>query len=299
LVQNEKANSYLIPRYALSVTAFICGILLILMAVIGPLGLDILKYRTSQSGIIQLMGQDLADLILIAPLLFIGGILLLMKKDGAKYLLILTPITLMYLGLSIGIGQEWGNPAYTGNVENFFWIYLTLIIGGLILLLGSLPIFSSEDSPNFKSRNLKIYAVLLILFLLLFAFMWIGQVIEVLKTGSVAGGGYTEAPVLFWTIKYLDLGVTIPLGFLSAFLLVSNLRKAYAIILLFFGFFITTGTAVNTMLAIQIAKGDVQLASGSVVIFPVLGILVYAFFFYLVKDKLPWSRKEGTHQKQG
>lgn len=102
--RSEIANECLIPWYVIGVTAIICAATLILIAFLGPIGQEIIKYRTSQSGVWQIAGQDLANLVLIAPILLIGGILCLSRRDGSKYLLVLTPITLMYTGLSVGIG---------------------------------------------------------------------------------------------------------------------------------------------------------------------------------------------------
>jgi len=57
---------------------------------------------------------------------------------------------------------------------------------------------------------------------------------------------------------------------------------------LFFGFFITMGTAVNAMGAVEVINRGATLASIS--IFPVLGVLAYAGFFYMIKNKFPRFR---------
>jgi hypothetical protein len=276
-------------RYVVSFTAIICATVFILMAVIGPLGLGIMEHRTSQSGIYQVAGQDLANLILMVPLLLIGAFANLTKRDSAKYFLILTPITLIYTGLSYGIGQEWNNSAYLGNIEQFFVLFLVLMIGGLILGMSSLSMFNNQDAPNFKPRGLRVYVGLMAIFLLFFNIMWISEVSEVLATGDTSTGSYQAAPTVFWVIRYLDLGLTIPLGFMALYLLLTRPKIAYPVILLFFGFFITLGTAVNTMAVVQLLSGDPELAgaaAGGLVIFPVLAILSYAGFLYLVKHKL-------------
>ena len=144
--RSKIAKEYLIPWYLIGVTAIICAATLVLIAFLGPIGQEIIQYRTSQSGVWQIAGQDLTNLILIAPILLIGGILCLARRAGSKYLLILTPITLMYTGLSMGIGQEWSNSAYIGNVEDYWWLFGILVIGGLILLLGSLSMFTEADA---------------------------------------------------------------------------------------------------------------------------------------------------------
>jgi hypothetical protein len=276
----------LIPWYIIGITAIICAASLILTAFLGPIGQEIIQYRTSQSGTWQIAGQDLANLLLITPILLIGGILCLARKKSSKYLLILTPITLMYTGLSIGIGQEWSNPAYSGNVEDYWWLFGILIIGGLILLLGSLSMFTEADSPDFKPRGLRIYVRLMIIFFLLFAVMWISQIQQVTNTGDLVDGSYKAAPTAFWTIRYLDLGISIPLGFLALFLMLSKPKKAYSILLLFFGFFITIGTAVDMMAIVQVLNGDIEAAKEGLVIFPILTAFSYGGLFYLVKNKI-------------
>jgi hypothetical protein len=225
----------------------------------------------------------------MAPLLMIGGVMLLMKRDAAKYFLILTPITLIYTGLSYGIGQEWSNTAYTGNVENYFGFFLVLMIGGLILGMSSLSMFSEADAPEFSPRGVKVYALLVAVFLAFFAMMWISEVMEVIATGNTSSGSYATAPTVFWVIRYLDLGVTIPLGFIALYLMLTRPRTAYPIILLFFGFFVTLGTAVNTMAIVQLLSGDPEIAGAAaagLVIFPVLGVLAWAGLLYLIKDKI-------------
>ncbi|UCE11725.1 MAG: hypothetical protein JSW61_07290 [Candidatus Thorarchaeota archaeon] len=276
-------------RYTIGLTAILCAGILVVIAILGPLGLGIMEHRTSQSGIYQTTGQDLAGLLLLTPILLIGGVLHLMKRDGSKYFLILTPITLIYTGLSYGIGQEWSNPAYTGNIENYFWLFWAMIVGGLIMGMSSLSMFTDDDAPEFSRRGLRIYVGLLSVFLLFFAFMWSSDVFEVLATGNTSSGSYQSSPTVFWVIRYLDLGISIPVGFISLYLLITRPKKAYPIVLLFFGFFVTLGTAVNTMALVQVLSGDPEIAGAAaagLIIFPVLGILAWAGLYYLIKDKI-------------
>jgi len=286
-------SGYLIPAHLTAGVAIFCAFVLVLLAALGPLGLGVIHYKSSQSAIWQLEGQDLADLFVIAPALAIGGALILANRvRSAKYFLILTPVTLMYTGLSIGIGQEWSDPAYSGNVQNYFGIFLSMMIGGLILLVGTLSMFSERDAPNFKQRNLRIYVGVMGVFLSVFAAMWVSQILQIINTGDLADHTYSAAPTVFWTIRYLDLGISVPVGFLALSLLLSKPRKAFPIILLFFGFFITMASVVNADVAVSIVHNDPSVASmgASVAIFPILGVLAVSGLLYLVKDKLPKIR---------
>jgi len=284
--ESESKVEPMIPWYVVSVTAFVCASAVIAIALLGPLLLESIQYRTSQSGIWQIQGGDLVNLLLISPILLIGAVLHLLRKDGSKYFLVLTPVVLMYTGLSIGIGQEWSNPEYSGNVEDYSWLYLIIIIGGLILLVASLSMFTEKDAPEFKKRGLRIYVAVMVLFLLMFAAMWISELAEVMRTGDTASGSYESTPTIWWTVRYLDLGVTIPVGFLALFLLATKPRRAYSLALLFFGFFVTLGTAVLSMGVMMTINDDPEAQTGALPIFAVLAALSWIGLLYLVKDKL-------------
>ncbi len=284
----SKVESF--ERLVISTTALIVAMLLILLSLLGPLGLDILQHRTSPSAISQTQGQDLVNLILLAPLCLIGGVLHLRRKSEAKYFLILVGIYVcLYTGLAYGIGQEWNHPAYTGNVEQYYWLFLSLIIGGLILFMGSLGMFHENDAPEFNTRNLRIYAGLMTFFLLFFVSMWLQEILEVVTTGDTSTGSYQESPNVFWVIRYFDLGLTIPLGFIGLYLLLTRPKKAYPLMLAFYGFFVTLSTAVVCMALVMVLNEDPNLQAEGFFIFSVLAILAYAGLFYLIKPKfLKW-----------
>lgn len=284
-------NEALIPRFVVVVSAFISAFAIAALALLGPLWLGAIEYRTSQSGLWQIQGADFVNLVLVAPILLIGGALHLFRRDGSRYFLILPPVTLMYTGLSLGLGQEWGNPAYPGNVEQYAWLFLILIIGGLVMLVSSMPLFTERDAPDFKPRSLRIYVGVMMLFLLMFAAMWLSELVQVMGGGDVAGDAYSQTPTLWWAVRYLDLGFTIPLGFLALFLLLTKPKRAYSLVLLFFGFFITLGTAVLSMGIMMTINDDPQAQAGSLPVFAMLAILSWVGLLYLVKDKLPGIRR--------
>jgi hypothetical protein len=287
---NEGTGSeQLLPWYVNGTVALICGIVLIVIAVLGPLMLGEIHYRTSQSGMWQNEGNDIVNLVLIAPLLLLGGALELARKDCSKYFLILTPITLMYTGISVGVGQEWSNPAITGNIEHYAWLFLILVIGGLFLMVGSLSKFTPADAPDFRPRTFRVYVGLLSLFLFIFAMMWIMEIAQVMSIGDTVTGSYSAAPTSFWMIRFLDLGISIPVGYMAILLMLSQPKKAYPVVLLFFGFFITMGTAVNAMALVEVLHNDPSIGganAGGLIIFPILGLMAYASLLFLLKDKL-------------
>ncbi|MHA2366209.1 MAG: hypothetical protein ACXAC7_19775 [Candidatus Hodarchaeales archaeon] len=286
MIRNENSQETF-ERYVISFIALLCAGALILLSILGPLGLELLEHRTSQSAIYQTQGQDLVNLILLAPLCLIGGVLHWKRNENSKYFLILVGIYVsLYTGLAYGIGQEWAMD-YTGNVEQYFWLFYLLIISGLVLLISSLSMFDENDAPEFNLRSLRIYIVVMIIFLLIFSLMWLGEIIEVVLTGDTSTGSYSEPPNVFWVIRYFDLGITFPLGFIGLYLLGTRPKKAYPLMLAFYGFFITLVTAINAMALVMLLNKDPLLQAEGLVIFPILAILAWSGFIYLIKHKLP------------
>ncbi len=97
-------------------------------------------------------------------------------------------------------------------------------------------------------------------------------------------------------IRYLDLGVCVPLGFLALFMLMSRPAKAYGMVLLFFGFLITMAVTVNTMAIVQVLNDDPTVAAmgAGLAIFPVLLVLMSIGLFYLVRHKIYKGGEVGT-----
>ncbi|TFF93361.1 hypothetical protein EU546_06300, partial [Candidatus Thorarchaeota archaeon] len=261
--------------------ALLVGIVVIAVSIMGPLLLGIIQHRTSPSGNYQIVGQDLADMLLLGPLCLIGGSLFLPGNRQAKYFLVLTPVALIYKGLTYGLGQEYA--MYSGNVESFFWLFMAMIIGGLIIGMKSLTLFEKEDAPELNERGTYEFVVVTGVLLFMFFMMWTGDTLQVISTGDTPLGSYSNAPMVFWAIRYLDLGLTIPLGFISLYLILTRSKSAYPVILLFSGFFITLGTAVNAMGWYQFLSGDPELQLPALGIFGFLGALTWAGFIFLVK----------------
>jgi hypothetical protein len=287
--EGERRREGLLPRGVLIAASFLGAVVVATLAILGPLVLGTIHYPTSQSGTWQTMGVDAVNLIIMVPVLVIGGLLLLLRRDGAKYFLILAPVTLFSLALEAGAGQEWS--LYPGNAERFVWLYIVEIIVALVLTVGVLPMFSERDAPSFNRRGLRIYVAFVTLLLALFTVMWLQELVQVATTGNTASGSYQNSPVAFWMVRFMDLGVTIPLGFLGMYLLLTKPAKAYALVLLFFGFFVTMGTSVTAMGLVMFLNHDPEAQVGALVIFPMLTVMAWAGLLYLVKEKLPWSRR--------
>lgn len=269
-------------RLFVGLLAVATGGLLIYLAIQGPLFRGVIRYQTHPLILNQIIGQDAVNLFLLSVISLSGGIALWLRKPVAKYLLITTPLYLIYYVLSYTIGWEWSSPAYSGNSERFFIHFLAILVAALLTLFYSLSVFPRDRVARFSRKGLAVYSSLLVVFLLLFAAMWLKEVFEVQASGTTRG--YDIAPTAFWLVRVFDLGFTIPLGLLSVYLLWTRPASSFAVQFLFYGFFCTMIVAVDAMGVIMLLKRDPTFLWRDLAVFLVLGVIVFSGFFYILRN---------------
>lgn len=248
----------------------------------GPLFLGHIRYRTADIVNNQLVGQDLVNLFLLSVISITGGVALFFKKTVARYLLIMTPLYLIYYVLSYTIGWEWSSTRYSGNNEQYTFYFLFILVASLIVMLYSLSVFPRNMTSHFPRKGLILYSVLFTLFMLIFASMWLKEVWQVISTGTTRG--YDIAPAAFWLVRIFDLGFTIPLGLISVYLLWIRPDTTYPIQFMFYGFFLTMIVAVNAMGIMMFVKHDPTFLMRDLVVFLALALIVFAGFFYILRS---------------
>jgi len=278
----ERSFGSAFERIFVGLVALVAGLALIYLAVQGPLVRGVIKYKTA--GVInnQLVGQDAVNLILLAPILVIGAIGLFLRKNWAKYLLIATPLFLIYYAISYTIGWEWSSPVYTGNSERTTFLFLCVLIAALIILLYTLAVFPKNVVSRFKKGGLAVYSAVFTVFLLVFGAMWSKEILEVIRTGTTRG--YEIAPTAFWLVRVFDLGFSMPLGLISVYLLWVRPDKAYPVICLFYGFFFTQIVAVNAMGWMMFLKKDPAFLMRDMIVFSALAAIIAFGFLYVRRN---------------
>jgi hypothetical protein len=269
-------------RIFVAFIAIVTGIILIYLAIEGPLFLQHIKYKTADIINNQLIGQDIVNLFVLSPILIIAGVTLFLRKRISQYLLIITPLYLIYYVLSYTIGWEWSSARYTGNSESYTFYFLFILISSLITLLYSLSIFPQNVEITFRKKGLIVYSVLFSLFLMIFASMWIREVLEVMSTGTTRA--YDVAPTAFWLVRVFDLGFTIPLGLISVYLLWVRPHTTYPVQFMFYGFFLTMILAVNAMGFTMFLNNDPTFMVRDLIVFLTLALIVFSGFIYILKN---------------
>lgn len=278
----ETHTSAFEDRFA-GIVVILSGLVFAFVALAGPLAFNLIRYRSSPSAIFQAQGQDLVNLVLVMPICMISGILALRKSPRTGRWIAFLPIYLMYSALAYGVGLEWSDPRYTGNSERFAFLFVFMMIAGLVLTLYTLARLKGDQAPEISKRSKTVYSAVLAVVLAAFAGMWASTLLEIARTGTTAG--YDTAPTGFWTIRILDLGVSIPLGLLSVYLLWTRPKAGFAVQLLFYGFFIAQITAVLSMMVVEIANRDPLVNPVMVAVFCAIGASVYGGYFFITKRR--------------
>jgi len=283
-MNNTTENNFGTPFERIFVTfiAIATGITLIYLAIEGPLFLHHIRYKTAEVINNQLVGQDIVNMFILSPILIIGGIALFFRKQISKYLLIMTPLYLIYFVLSYTIGCEWSSTKYAGNSESYTFYFLFILISSLVLLLYSLSIFPKNVESRFRKKGLAIYSVLFSVFILIFASMWIKEVLEVVSTGTTRA--YDIAPAAFWLVRIFDLGFTVPFGLISVYLLWVKPDTTYPVQFMFYGFFLTMIIAVNSMGLVMFLNNDPTFLIRDLIVFSVLALIIFIGFVYVLRN---------------
>ena len=277
-----KTNSYGSPfeRVFVALMAIATGLLLVYLAVEGPTFLNHLRYKTPGINNNQIVAQDLVNVFLLSPLLIAGGVTLFFRRGIAPYLLMMTPLYLIYFVLSYTLGMEWSSTHYSGNSEQYTFHFLFILVSALIILLYGLSIFPGNVTATFRKTGLIIYSIGFPVFLLVFASMWIKEVLEVIATGTTRA--YDASPTMFWVVRMFDLGFSIPLGLISVYLLWTRPRTTFPVQFLFYGFFLTMIVAVNAMGWVMWMNDDPTFMMRDLIVFLNLGLIIVSGFVYVL-----------------
>jgi hypothetical protein len=181
-------------------------------ALLGPLALDLLHYRTSTSGLDQIRGTDLTALALVTPLCVWAGKLAWNGHPAAPVLALAPAGYGVYVSTQLLVGSEWGR--LPGNVEWFSPLLLGVIGLGVGIVVRAMRGLRSQV-PLRWSRGLERATGVLLLAVAGFVVLGIhlSSLFDALGSAPV-GVGVLETPNAFWVVKAMDLGLIVPASLL-------------------------------------------------------------------------------------
>lgn len=251
----------------------VLGVLLAVATVLGPLVAGRVRFHMSDDAIVQYVGGEVVTsamallCVVCAPFWVAGRAWAAALTAGASAYVIYTFVTVV-------MGQEYGT--YPGNAEKAFLLYSAITACAVLLLVFSArTLMALPPLPN-APRGAA--TGLLVGLGALFALMWLAQLAGFYRSGPT--DEYASATVLFWVIKYLDLGIIIPLLILTGLAQRHPTEVSNAAAITALGFMTWLLTAILLMAAAMVR----QHAAGA------SPVLVVAFAVLLVPTAWVWIR---------
>jgi hypothetical protein len=191
----------------------------------------------------QGIGQDIANMFIAVPALFIA--VYFVNKGSVRAYLIWSGI-LIYLIYSYIIY------AFDIHFNSLFFVYVAILGLSFYTLVGSMMGLNLDSFQRSFSANTKAKPVSV--FLLLVAFLWLSEDIPALVTGkipqTIAESGLPTNPV-----HVLDFAFTLPGMFLTAILLWRKNRVGYLFAIPLLVFSIMTGALILVLFLVMSMEG--------------------------------------------
>ena len=184
------------------------GGLVVVYAVLGPLVLDLIHFRTTASGLNQIRGGDLAALVVVAPVCMAVGWLAWRGHPAAPVLALAPAMFAMYMYSQLILGNEYLH--LPGNVERFFPLLLAMFLLAAAIVLRGWGLVRPEGLPVSSRRLERGSGILLVV---IAAFVVVGihlpGLVDALRDHP-SGAAYLAMPTTFWVVKFYDLGIVAP-----------------------------------------------------------------------------------------
>lgn len=113
-------------------------------SLMGPLGFGLMTYRTSPTTLNQLLGSDLAVLVVGVPTVLIASALISRRHPAGPYLTAGVALYVLYTSAQVVVGQEYLR--LPGNVERFFPLLLTVFLLAEAAVVMAWPLRSGWSS---------------------------------------------------------------------------------------------------------------------------------------------------------
>lgn len=236
------------------VSSIILGLGAAFVALLGPLGAEAIRYHASAGAINQIMGGDVAGLVLVAPLAIIAGVLILRGHRAGPMLALGPSAYALYTYAQLALGGD--VLRYPGNSERFFPLFTALFVVAAAVVLGA---WSATRFDTLEPTTRRTDVALGIFFLTVAAFLLVGLHLPGLIDAwqvQPTGPEYLADPNVFWLVKLMDLGIVVPALVAVG---VGVLRRAewaqrakYAAV----GWFALLGSSVAGMAVVMQASGD-------------------------------------------
>lgn len=223
-------------------------------SLLGPLVTGLLAYRTSDTTLNQVVGGDLAGLVVVAPTALTAAALVRRGHRLGPVLALAPGLWAVYMYLQLLLGQEYLQ--LPGNNERFFPLLLGLVVlGEAIIVLA----WRAADVTGLTTVPPRLERTAGTVLLALAAFLVVGLHLPTLVdalTDQPTALEYTSSPTAFWVVKVMDLGIIVPAAVAIGIGLRRHATWARKPAFALFGAYTLLGTGVAGMAVVMVANDD-------------------------------------------
>ncbi|NES16437.1 MULTISPECIES: hypothetical protein [Micromonospora] len=228
-------------------------------SLLGPLALDLMRYRTSDTTLNQLLGSDTAALLAVAPLALAAAVLALRRHPAAPLLATGIGGYALYTYAQVIVGQEYLR--LPGNVERFFPLLLgVFLLAEALLVLGWRALPAQLPAPSPRLERAAAVALLAVAVFLLFGLHLRSMLTAWQDPAQLTE--YVSSPTPFWLVKLMDLGVVVPAAVATGLGLLRHAgwaRRATYVLLTGYS---CLALSVAAMAAVMLVNGDPDASAG-------------------------------------
>jgi succinate dehydrogenase/fumarate reductase cytochrome b subunit len=248
-------------------------------SLMGPVGAGTLVYRTSPTTLNQLVGSDLAALLVAAPLALVVAVLVARGHQAGPLLATGVGVYAVYTYAQVIIGQEYLR--LPGNVERFFPLLLAIfLLGEVLVVLGWRQTRPDLPPPSRRLERLTGWVLMLVA-----VFLVVGLHLPTMLTAwsdPTSMAEYASAPTPFWLVKLMDLGIVVPAAIATGAGLLRGAAWARRVMYPFLTGYAVLSTSVLSMALVMLVNDDpdaaVGLAAGFAVFTAALVALLVAWY---------------------
>lgn len=259
-------------------------------ALLGPLALELIRYRFSDSLLYQGIGLDFVSLVVVTPLAVVAALLTRRGSVSGPALGLGIGAYTAYMAVQYVVGPEYLE--LSGNNERFFLLHLSLLVVGLVTTAAAWSAIDESQLPPTSPRAGRRWGALLIALGLLLLLRY-APAIAGLTAGDPAIPEYRENPTSYLLIATLDLGLFLPAIVASGVALRRGRTGARKGLHLVLGWFALVGLAVAAMSVTMRWHGDPAMSAGQTVAFVTVGLLLAMVYL-----RLAWPLVGGSGARE-
>ncbi|MEJ3748929.1 hypothetical protein WEI85_37365 [Actinomycetes bacterium KLBMP 9797] len=264
-------------------------------ALLGPLVTEVIRYRTSDTTLNQVIGADAAALAVVAPLCVLVGVLALRGHPAAPALALGPAGFALYMFPQVIVGQEYLR--LPGNNERFFPLHLAaFVLAGALFVVAWRAVDTRELPPSPAGVDKLAAGVLGLIAAFLVLGLHLPSAVDALRDDPTRVE-YRSSPTPFWLVKLMDLGIVVPVAIAAAADLwrgAAWVRKpAYAVL----GAYTLVGTSVAGMAITMSVNDDPDASLANVVAFTAFALALAALAVRLYWPSLHPRGADSPHDQ--